>query len=56
MDADKAPEVAEDATLQPDHCRLQTTMGTTEMGVEVQLQEIERGLLDLMAQRPQAST
>jgi flagellar assembly protein FliH len=54
MDSAQAPVVEEDATLEPGHCRLETIMGTTEMGLEVQLQEIERGLLDLMAQRPQA--
>jgi flagellar assembly protein FliH len=54
IDSDSVPEVEEDSTLEANHCRLQTTMGTTEMGVEVQLQEIERGLLDLLAQRPQA--
>ncbi len=55
MDAEAVPEVEEDADLEPDHCRLQTTMGTTELGVELQLKEIERGLMDLLAQRPQVN-
>jgi hypothetical protein len=29
-------------------------MGTTEIGVELQLKEIEQGLMDLMAARPTA--
>jgi flagellar assembly protein FliH len=53
MNADTLPEVEEDATLEPEHCCLHTSMGTTQLGVEVQLKEIERGLLDLLAQRPQ---
>ncbi len=28
-------------------------MGTTEVGVEMQLKEIEQGLMDLLAARPQ---
>jgi flagellar assembly protein FliH len=53
MAAEAVPQVEEDAELEPDHCRLQTSMGTTELGVESQLKEIERGLLDLLAQRPE---
>jgi flagellar assembly protein FliH len=52
MESGQVPAVEEDAALEPDHCRLQTTVGTTELGLEVQLQEIERGLMDLMAERP----
>jgi flagellar assembly protein FliH len=52
MNPDTLPEVEEDMELEPDQCRLHTSMGTTEMGVEAQLKEIERGLLDLLAQRP----
>jgi hypothetical protein len=35
---------------------LQTGLGTTELGLEVQLKEIEKGLMDLMARRPEAAT
>ncbi len=47
-----ALEIVDDPTLEPERCVLQTELGTTELGVEVQLKEIEQGLLDLMAQRP----
>lgn len=46
------PEFVEDSSLAPDRCILETDLGTTELGIEVQFKEIERGLLDLLAQRP----
>ena len=46
------PEVVEDASIVRDCCLLQTSLGSTELGIEVQLQEIEKGLMDLMASRP----
>lgn len=52
MEASQIPEVVEDPAIEMDHCILQTALGTTEVGVEVQLKEIERGLLDLLARRP----
>ncbi len=52
LEARDVPEVVEDAQLPLDHCVLKTEMGTTELGVEIQLKEIEQGLLDLMEQRP----
>jgi len=48
----QVPEVAEDANLAIDHCILETSLGTTELGPEVQLKEIEQGLLDLLDRRP----
>ena len=56
MDPQQVPEVVEDPAIEPDRCILQTELGTTELGIEVQLKEIERGLLDLLAQRPGAGT
>ena len=50
------PEVVDDAALEAGRCVLQTTMGTTELGVEAQLKEIEQGLTDLLAQRPRSGT
>ncbi|MBI3476232.1 MAG: flagellar assembly protein FliH/Type III secretion system HrpE [Acidobacteria bacterium] len=47
------PEIVEDATVQPQSCTLETDLGSTELGVETQLKEIENGLFDLLAQRPQ---
>jgi flagellar assembly protein FliH len=54
MDSRKVPEVVEDPAVEIDHCILQTGLGTTELGVEVQLKEIEQGLSDLLAKRPSA--
>jgi flagellar biosynthesis/type III secretory pathway protein FliH len=52
MEAHEVPEVVEDPNLAMDHCILQTELGTTELGPEVQLKEIEQGLLDLLERRP----
>jgi flagellar assembly protein FliH len=52
LDPHEVPEVVEDAALDPQSCLLETRLGTTELGIEVQLKEIEQGLFDLMAQRP----
>jgi flagellar assembly protein FliH len=49
-----APEVHEDAALAPGECRIETSMGSTDVGLETQLKEIETGLLDLLAERPGA--
>ena len=46
------PEVVDDPSLPLEKCVLETSLGQTELGVEPQLKEIERGLLDLLAQRP----
>jgi flagellar assembly protein FliH len=50
------PEVVEDAAMPSDQCGLRTAMGTTELGMEMQLKEIEKGLMDLLAARPQDQT
>ncbi len=47
-------EVVEDSSLQARDCILETELGTTNMGLEAQLKEIERGFADLLAQRPEA--
>ena len=54
MEPRDVPEVVEDSHLPTDHCVLETVLGTTELGMEVQLKEIEQGLFDLLQQRPQA--
>lgn len=54
MKASQVPDVVEDPAMHADHCVLQTALGTTEVGVEIQLKEIEQGLLDLLAKRPTA--
>jgi len=53
LEPGQAPEVVEDPALTADRCELRTAMGTAEMGLEVQLKEIEKGLMDLLAVRPQ---
>jgi len=49
------PELLGDATLGMGQCVLETALGTTELTLEAQLAEIERGFFDLLAQRPVAT-
>lgn len=53
MEGRDLPDVVEDPSLACDRCTVETTLGVTELGLEVQLKEIEHGLMDLLAQRPQ---
>jgi flagellar assembly protein FliH len=46
------PQVLEDARLKLGECALETKMGTVELGVSVQLEEIEKGFFDLLNHRP----
>jgi len=55
VDAGDLPEIVEDPSLRPEQCGLRTSMGTAELGLEVQLKEIEQGLMDLLAARPQGN-
>jgi flagellar assembly protein FliH len=55
IDQRDLPELVDDPALEPGRCRLQTELGSTELGLETQLKEIERGLMDLLAQRPATS-
>ena len=50
------PEIVEDASQPPDSCVLETSMGTAALGLEVQLKEIEQGLMDLLGARPGAGS
>ncbi len=47
-------EVIADESVAPQNCILETQLGSTEVGLTAQLQEIEAGLFDLLAQRPPA--
>jgi len=47
-------EIVEDATLEPNACRIETELGVAEMGLDAQLKEVENGFFDLLAQRPGA--
>jgi flagellar assembly protein FliH len=46
------PELLGDGTLGMGHCVLETALGTTDLALESQLAEVERGFFDLLAQRP----
>jgi flagellar assembly protein FliH len=51
-----APEIQEDPALAVGECRIETSLGSTEVGLQSQLKEIETGLLDLLAERPGAAS
>jgi flagellar assembly protein FliH len=46
------PGIVEDPAMGLERCQIRTSMGTAELGLEVQLKEIEQGLTDLLAARP----
>jgi flagellar assembly protein FliH len=48
------PGIHEDPAIARGECRIDTSLGSTEIGLESQLKEIETGLLDLLAERPGA--
>ena len=52
MEGEPALEVREDAAIGAGECRIETSLGTTDVGFESQLKEIETGLLDLLEERP----
>ncbi|HUI85514.1 MAG TPA: FliH/SctL family protein [Candidatus Binatia bacterium] len=54
MEPADLPEIVEDTAQSTDSCSLETSMGTAAVGLEVQLKEIEQGLMDLLAARPGA--
>jgi flagellar assembly protein FliH len=51
-----APEVHEDPVVAAGECQIETSLGSTGVGLELQLREIETGLLDLLAERPGTET
>ncbi|HEX9199237.1 MAG TPA: FliH/SctL family protein [Acidobacteriaceae bacterium] len=51
-ESSERPRVSEDARLERGECVLETSMGTVELGVSVQLEEIEKGFFDLLNHRP----
>jgi flagellar assembly protein FliH len=53
LGAEEMPQIVENAALSGGQCELRTSMGTAKLGIEVQLKEIEQGLMDLLAARPQ---
>lgn len=56
LDPADLPQIVEDPAQPLDRCVLETSMGTTTIGLDVQLKEIEQGLMDLLAARPGAAS
>jgi len=50
------PEIHEDPAIAPGECRIETSLGSTVLGLQSQLKEIETGLLDLLAERPDGAS
>jgi len=48
------PQMRTDAALEPGGCRLETETGSTDLGLDAQLREIEQGFLDLLQRRTAA--
>jgi len=46
-------QVVDDTSVELMGCTLETELGTTDMGLNAQLKEIEQGFFDLLAQRPE---
>ncbi|HXJ96867.1 MAG TPA: FliH/SctL family protein [Terriglobia bacterium] len=46
------PEVVGDPTLPNGRCIMETDVGSTQISLDTQFREVERGLLDLLALRP----
>lgn len=49
------PELVSDPSLEPNDCMLVTAVGSTDIGLEAQMKEIEQGLFDLFDRRPRMS-
>jgi flagellar assembly protein FliH len=45
------PEIVEDSSLRPDQLMLKTANGSTELGIDSQLLEIDKGFSDLIRQK-----
>jgi flagellar biosynthesis/type III secretory pathway protein FliH len=52
IEESERPKVVEDIKMQRGDCRLETKMGTVELGIGVQMEEIEKGFFDLLNHRP----
>lgn len=46
-------QIVDDSSLEARDCVVETELGTTEMGLDAQLKEVEKGFADLLAQRPE---
>lgn len=54
IEAERRPQLVADPNLPLRQCRLETSLGTVNLGMEVQLKEMEKGLMDLLAERPKS--
>ena len=45
-------QVVEDSSVKPTDCKLETDLGIADVGLDAQLNEIEKGFFDLLAQKP----
>jgi flagellar assembly protein FliH len=52
MEAANRTTIAGDSSLRPGQCHLETHMGSVDLGIAAQLEEIERGFFDLLNHRP----
>lgn len=50
------PELKADPSLQREQLVLETALGITDLSLESQLKEVERGFMDLLAHKPQESS
>jgi flagellar assembly protein FliH len=48
-----APDLVGDSKLSPGELALETSSGSTQIGMELQLKEIEQGFFDLLERRPE---
>ena len=48
-------QVVEDSSLNLTDCKLETDLGIADVGLDAQLNEIEKGFFDLLAQKPVAN-
>ncbi len=56
LEPSQVPQIVEDPSQAADQCSLETPMGTTKLGLDIHLKEIEQGLMDLLAARPEMRT
>jgi len=51
-DMRQKPEIVGDSSVVEGQCRIESSIGSADLSLENQMTEIERGFLDLLAQRP----
>lgn len=56
LEPSKFPAIVEDPSQPLDQCTVETAMGSTSIGLEIQMKEIEQGFADLLAARPGPSS